>query len=305
MSAGGPTRGSWRRGSDRRALGGIGARSGHALLTLGGPRPRSMPSEACACCPRLKLATRHPDHPPHLAGQAMESVGESGAQPGDLAAARTYKGCTTSSAFTPIQGLGGARNRADRESLTIGDAAARNVEAAVWWAVQAGLPLNRFWSIHWQLAGVGDPLKATGRFLKLYGDYLRRNGVEPAYVWVREGGAAKGEHVHILAHAPPVMHVARRQRGWLAQCGAAWRLGVLNSRPVGRTYAYAWQAPDAYEANLAMALRYVLKGGDSQTCGRLGMDHAPQGRLIGKRCGVSQNLGPAARSKAACHDMLG
>lgn len=173
------------------------------------------------------------------------------------------------------------------------------------WAVQAGLPLNRFWSIHWQLAGVGDPLKATGRFLKLYGDYLRRHGVGPAYIWVREGGAAKGEHVHILAHAPPGIHVARRQRAWLTQCGAAWRLGVLNSRPVGRTYADAWQAPDGYEANLETALRYVLKGGESQTCGRLGMDHAPQGRLIGKRCGVSQNLGAAARLKAVCHDTLG
>ncbi len=38
------------------------------------------------------------------------------------------------------------------------------------------MPFNRFTTVHWQAAGVADGLKATGRFLKLLGDWLRSNG---------------------------------------------------------------------------------------------------------------------------------
>ncbi|MBX9801578.1 MAG: hypothetical protein K2Y04_02300 [Caulobacteraceae bacterium] len=52
----------------------------------------------------------------------------------------------------------------------------------------------------------------------------------------------------------------------------------------------------SYEANLAETLDYVLKGADDAARERLGIRRKePGGVLVGKRCGVSQNIGPAAR----------
>jgi hypothetical protein len=52
----------------------------------------------------------------------------------------------------------------------------------------------------------------------------------------------------------------------------------------------------SYEANLAETLDYVLKGADDAARERLGIRRKePGGDVVGKRCGVSQNIGPDAR----------
>lgn len=165
-------------------------------------------------------------------------------------------------------------------------------------AVEAGLPFNRFTTVHWAKAGVTDGLAATGRLLKLAGDWVRSRGGRFAWTWVREGGE-KGEHVHILLHLSPDLAGGfnRRQRAWLGACGATWLQGVLFSRPIGRTLRQAMTGGDDYSANLAEVLDYVLKGADATTRERLGIRRSePGGELVGKRCGVSQNLGPAAQA---------
>jgi hypothetical protein len=70
-------------------------------------------------------------------------------------------------------------------------------------AIRIGKPLNRMLTVHFDAAGISNPVKATGQLLKLMGDWLRCNNTALTAVWVREAGSAKGEHVHILLSVPP------------------------------------------------------------------------------------------------------
>lgn len=199
--------------------------------------------------------------------------------------------------FTPLPGRGGARNRPDRVTTALSERDAGKVLEATARALQIGLPFNRFTTVHWEAAGVADGLKATGRLLKLMGDWLRSRGRHAPFLWVREDGPGKGAHVHILLHLPPDLIDAfnRRQRGWLAVCGARWRGGVLRTRSIGRTYRQALGGGQDYLANLAETVDYVLKGADHRARERFGIRRCEGGgTVVGKRCGVSQNLGPAA-----------
>jgi len=199
---------------------------------------------------------------------------------------------------------GGARNRADRRTLTIPTDGALNVHAAAWFAREIGLALNRHTTIHWERAGVADPLGATLRFLELASAWVRSRGEAFACVWVRETGPGKGEHVHILMRVPPVLadDFKRRQRGWLKACGAAWRAGVVRSERIGYSLRHADQggyAGETYAANLREVLDYVLKGAGRVARERLGLRRCePGGVITGKRCGVSQNIGSSARMNA-------
>ena len=196
---------------------------------------------------------------------------------------------------------GGARNSRLRRSDSLSLAAVENIIAAASFAQAIDLPLNRFTTIHWQHAGVADPLAATGRFLKLAGDWLRSRGGGFAYVWVREGGETKGEHVHILLHVPADLAPAfgHRQRGWLKACGVAWRRGVIRSRPVGRSIHHADRHTmfgEPYEQHLAAVIGYLLKGANPAARDSLHLSRiSNSGTLTGKRCGTSQNVGMTAR----------
>lgn len=169
-------------------------------------------------------------------------------------------------------------------------------------AATIGLPLNRFVTINWEAAGVGDAVRATGRFLKQAQDWLRSHEQRLAYVWVQERGRRVGQHVHILLHVPPAC--ARRfgqlQRRWLRTCGATFGKGVVKTRPVGRGYAAALSKGESgYLRDLDRVLRYVLK----QSTVRAGSGTHPwstSGSLvIGKRCSTSENIGTAARARFA------
>lgn len=200
-------------------------------------------------------------------------------------------------AFSPLPGRGGARNRADRVTTALSERDAGKLLEANARALQIGLPFNRFITVHWESAGLADGLKATGRLLKLMGDWLRTRGRQVAFTWVRENGHGKGAHVHILIHLPPDLLDAfnRRQRGWLKACGALWRGGVLKTRSIGRTYQQALGGGPDYLANLAETVDYVLKSADHRARERFGVRRCEDGgTVVGKRCGVSQNLGPAA-----------
>jgi hypothetical protein len=175
-------------------------------------------------------------------------------------------------------------------------------------AVAFGLGFNRFVTIHWQSGRVTDDLAATAQWLKLAGDWIRSRGGQVAFIWIRETGPDKGAHVHILMHVPPDLAGGfdRRQRGWQQACGALWKAKVRRSRPIGRNllhYCSGWIDGQAYDVNLAEALDYVLKGADDPARQRLGIRHKEQGGdVVGKRCGVSQNIGPEARRKHRIFD---
>ncbi|MCB2114272.1 MAG: hypothetical protein KDD85_12100 [Parvularculaceae bacterium] len=196
---------------------------------------------------------------------------------------------------------GGARNRADRESHALTVSQIANLIAATPHAERIGLPFTRMVTIHWHAAGVSldSMAKATGRFLDLLSKTLARHESETAWIWVHENGRNKGGHCHLLAHVPPalVSTVTRLQKRWLRRIvGKPYRSRVIRSRPIGGRLGVECGNPALHAANLEASLRYVLKGADAEAAALFTLDNVePGGRIIGKRCGTSQNIGPKAR----------
>jgi len=198
-------------------------------------------------------------------------------------------------------GRGGARNRADRESHALTLRQIVNLIEATRHAERIGLPFTRMITIHWQAAGV--PLNAmanaTGRYLDLFSKALARNGSATAWLWVHENGRNKGGHCHLLAHVPAglVPVITCLQKRWLRRIvGKPYRSRVIRSRPIGGRLGLENGNPPLHALNLENALRYVLKGSDDGAAEAFSLDRLePGGRIIGKRCGVSQNIGPKTR----------
>lgn len=210
---------------------------------------------------------------------------------------------------------GGARNRHDRVTDAITLSQARRMAAAVAHAERIGLPLNRLVTVHWGAMGLSDAEagRASGRMLKLWREALAEKGLPFACVWAREndnGDASKGSHVHILAHVPAAgSGLLRRLPAWARLAaggrynrrrerveGPAYSKGAVTTRRIGGRVS----VPQAvHDANLVGTLGYLLKGADDATAAALGLrDREPGGRIIGKRCGWSENIGAKARGRA-------
>ena len=268
-----------------------------STISLGERCSRSSPVRSR---PSLKLANDVDFPATSEPSQAIENAKELAADgSGDEPGLYLYKSCSPCQTFVPMPGRGGFRNKASRRTIALSDADARKVLDASNHAELIGVPFNVFKTIHWERAGVSDDLAATGAFLKHAGDWTRLRGGRLAWVWTRETGPGKGDHVHILLHLDPDLarDFSRRQRGWLKACGARWRKGVVLSRTIGRSLQHALTGGEDYRVNLVEALDYILKGADRDARERLGIKRAePGGVVIGKRSGISQNLGPAARA---------
>lgn len=205
-------------------------------------------------------------------------------------------------------GRGGARNRADRESHALTAAQVANLKAAQRHAHAIGLPFTRMITIHWQAARV--PLesmaKATGRFTDLMAKTLARHGSEAVWLWVHENVPGnchnKGGHCHLLAHVPPdlVRVITGLQRGWLRRITEQpYRARVIQSKPIGGRLGLEVGNPELQAVNLEAAFGYLCKGAPQAVLDAFGIEreHQPSGRVVGKRCGISQNIGPKARSR--------
>lgn len=203
-------------------------------------------------------------------------------------------------------GRGGARNRADRESHALTAAQIANLKAAERHAHKIGLPFTRMISIHWQAAEVplAGMAKATGRFTDLMAKALSRHGRRTAWLWTHENvpgtGHTKGGHCHLIAHIPPdlVPVITALQRGWLRRItGQPYRARVIYSKPIGGRLGLETGNADLHAVNLQSAFAYLCKGAPQAVLDAAGIDrtHEPAGRVIGKRCGTSQNIGAKAR----------
>lgn len=196
---------------------------------------------------------------------------------------------------------GGAHNRADRESHALTATQIANLKAAESHARAIGLPFTRMITIHWQAAGVtlADMVKATGRFLDLLAKSIARNKSKTAWLWVLENGDSKGGHCHLLIHVPAALVpiLTRLQKGWLKRItGNPYRARVIRSKPIGGRVALETGNPELHAINLAAALVYVLKGANAEAAAKFGLERLEAGgRIIGKRCGTSQNIGAKAR----------
>ena len=144
--------------------------------------------------------------------------------------------------------------------------------------------------------------KATGRFIDLFTRALARRGYRTACAWIHESGEGKGGHLHLLAHVPPTLAkpIARLQIGWLRRItGRPYRKRVIRSDAVGGRLGLETGNPPLHAVNLQVALGYVCKGASQAILDAAGLDreHEPGGRIIGKRCGTSQNIGAKARGE--------
>ena len=200
-------------------------------------------------------------------------------------------------------GRGGARNRSDRTSDALSNDQIANLTAAERHSRAIGLPFTRMITIHWQAAGVAlcDMVKATGRFLDLLTKALARHNSKTSWLWILENGERKGGHCHLLVHVPAglVSIVTGLQKGWLYRItGNPYRARVIHSKPIGGRLGLETGNPELHAINLAVALGYVLKGANAEAAAKFGLVRLePGGRIIGKRCGTSQNIGAKARNK--------
>lgn len=193
--------------------------------------------------------------------------------------------------------------REGRRSIALRLAEVRNIKAAAVFTAEEHWPLNRHTTIHFEAAGIADPVTALRRYTKLARDWLRTQGATFAYIWVREAGDLKGEHAHILMHVPSrlIKAFARRERGWRKRIGAKRALGAFHSTPVGRSYRHAEvgiQYGESYSCHLAEIVAYLVKGAEPHVRKALGLALIESGgELWGKRTGMSENIGRAARRR--------
>jgi hypothetical protein len=200
-------------------------------------------------------------------------------------------------------GRGGARNRATRESYELTTAQIVNLMAAERHAAAIGLRFTRMLTIHWQAAGVplANMAKATGLFTDLMAKMMARHGSGTAWLWTHENGDGKGGHCHLLAYVPAehVKRLSALQKGWLRRItGKPYRARVIHSKPIGGRLGLEVGNPELHAVNLQVALGYVLKGASDEAASRFGLKlRQAGGRVIGKRCGTSQNIGAKTRQQ--------
>ena len=181
--------------------------------------------------------------------------------------------------------------------------------------------MNAHLVIHWAGTDAGDdPNGRLGAKVREgIARWLRSRGVAFAGVWCREKkarGQAEVEHGHLIFHLPAHWLVGAKIIG--TGTNAMLRGGVellqveallyrLVARYAGRPEDYAVKLkvptdgvdlPGPYNGRSYDGL-YLIKGGGQKVWKlfpRIRKDwREPQGIIFGKRCGFTQNIGPAAR----------
>lgn len=200
------------------------------------------------------------------------------------------------------KGRGGAHNLGCRESHGLSYKQVANLIAATGHANLVGLPLTRMITIHWESAGVplAGMARATGRYIDLLTKALARRGHCTAWLWTHENGDRKGGHCHLLVHVPAdlVSVLTGLQRGWLRRItGKPYRARAIHSKPIGGRLGLEKGNLELHMINLEAALAYVVKGVSPEAASQFPLKRLePGGRVIGKRCGTSQNIGAKARN---------
>ena len=212
--------------------------------------------------------------------------------------------CVVAFRLSPAKATwGGARNRANRSSDALADHKVESLLDAARFALATGRTFQRHWIVHYGRAGIAEH-QAAGFLRKLFeqvGRQARSAGGELTAVWVRELASTYGEHVHILLHLPPGMSLRNRTRRWIETAGGIYQPGVSMTKSIGgrldkQTANNGPNTGEHYRENAANVVRYLLKSASAEKGEQLGLTrHGRVGRIIGKRCGWTQNIGKAAR----------
>jgi hypothetical protein len=139
------------------------------------------------------------------------------------------------------------------------------------------------------------------RFAKVregFDKWLKRQGIPAGLtaVWVRErlsGGSAEVIHCHMLFH---LAHPFFRARKRIQVEGALERL--IDRHGEGNYGDFTLKLTFPRNPNGL----YLVKGGGPNVWLRFGVPtcwRKPQGLIVGKRCGNTQNIGSAARAKSS------
>jgi len=151
-------------------------------------------------------------------------------------------------------------------------------------------------TIHWSLTDIGDDPdgKLFAKVREGLDKWLGRRGIAFAGVWAGErqsGGQSDVAHCHMLFHLP----VASRTGKKLLQVeDAIRRLVELHGGGIFHEKAIDLRVHDNPDG------KYLIKGGGPKVWKlfRLRKEHRrSQGIIHGKRCGTTQNIGPAARRR--------
>lgn len=184
-------------------------------------------------------------------------------------------------------------------SKYIGMRQASNVMEAVKFAKLIGVPLMAHLTIHWAYTNAGDDPHGN-RFAKIregLDKWLRRHGIVFTACWCRErqcGGLSDVVHCHLLFYLP----VEYRTGARLCQVEAAIaRLVELHGNGYWAEQVIKLVIHDTppYPDG-----KYLIKGGGLQVWKKFGVrkEHRRlQGLIHGKRCGITENIGPALRKR--------
>jgi hypothetical protein len=179
---------------------------------------------------------------------------------------------------------------------------ARCLAKGLAFARERGAPLNTHLIVHWggTLAGDDADGKLFARLRYLLDKRFRRKfRIELSSIWVRERHRNKRTrhqsevvHSHLLFHLPP-RHRAEASKD-VEELLTLVAGNIVDDRTIELTYP---ANPDG---------KYLLKGGTRAVWEEF---HSPlkwrsklgEGLIAGKRCGVTQNIGPAARERHYRH----
>ena len=182
---------------------------------------------------------------------------------------------------------------------------ASNFIEAIKFAKLIDLPLVAHLTIHWAYTEIGDDPdgKLFAKVREGLSKWAYRHGFALTCAWVRERmsrGQAEVEHCHLLFHLP----VEYRTRARLLQVEAAtYRLINKHGRRNGDKQSQGYWADEVIKLVIHENPdgKYLIKGGGPKVWKRFGIrrEHrGSQGLIFGKRCGTSENIGPAARCRA-------
>ena len=185
---------------------------------------------------------------------------------------------------------GGHRNWADRTSLQLTEGHCVRLMKAPQVAMSIGQPLNRFITIAWEKCGIApqQSVLATGAWIILAREWLRRRDYSTSWAWVQESGPRIGAHCHILFHVPPSLDPLFRGRPgrWARKVvmsfGGQYARGTMQTQKLRFSNASDADA-DAYRTLVMGKVHYMLKCAPAHLEGPLFMDgHGP--KPWGQRC---------------------
>jgi hypothetical protein len=171
---------------------------------------------------------------------------------------------------------------------------ARNLLGATEFATSIGRGLNTAVDINWSRTTARDDLhgKHLAAWRKAAGRFLRKNGAGGlTCTWVRERPTSPiaRPNAHLNCHVPPHL--------FEAFVNNAHRFLPHGCISCGSDAIYI-QAIGSTGADHRRRSEYLLKGAHMRARLPITRKRVSQGRILGKRCGTSEDIGLAARVRA-------